>query len=208
MPRHLYKLLALSALMLSCACGSMSPGGQDSYTSSIEAACSYVDINTLPAYVDLQVPYVKQAVNYCGPAAVTMIMEYYGYAADQYTIGADIVDEGGTTARELIEKSEDRGFVGSVVNCQLGGLLGLLAEGKPVITRILNDLGTGGHFVVVTGYDRTSNLIYLNDPDQPYRKAESFEEFSRLWNVKNLGEGSNSENMAIVLSPNVQLAQM
>ena len=208
MSKHLYKLLALSALMLSCACGSMSSGGQDSYTSSIEAACSYVDINTLPAHVELKIPYVKQAVDYCGPASVVMVMGYYGYAADQYTIGAGIVDGNGTTASELIEKSEDMGFVGTAVNCQLNGLLGLLAEGKPVITRVLNDAGTGGHFIVVTGYDKNSSLIYLNDPDQPYRRAESFEEFSKLWNVTTLGEGMNSTNVAIVLSPNVQLAQM
>jgi ABC-type bacteriocin/lantibiotic exporter with double-glycine peptidase domain len=208
MSKHLYKLLALSVLTLSCACGNMSSGGQDSYTNSIEAACSYVDISTLPASVDLKVPYVKQAVNYCGPASVAMIMEYYGLAADQYTIGADIVDEAGTTASELIDKSEERGFTGTVVNCQLNGLLGLLAEGKPVIARVLNDMGTGGHFIVVTGYDRTSSLIFLNDPDQPYRRAESFEEFSRIWDVTTLGEGKNSTNVAIVLSPNVQLAQM
>ena len=201
MSKQLYKLLALLILILSYSCGNAVLSGQNA---SAQASCKYVDIDTLPEKIELTVPYVKQDVNYCGPASLSMVMAYYGLTVDQHDIGKGIVHDNGTSAIDLINRAEDYGFNAGMANCELNNVLSLLSESKPVIIRILNDLGDDGHFVVVTGYDRSQDLIYLNDPDQPDRKSETFDHIKSLWNITNLGAANNSDNLLILVTPIVK----
>lgn len=195
MSKHLYKVLPLLLLLFSYACGN------SAYYASSQAVCRFIDTDTLPESVYLDVTYVKQEPNYCGPASLSMLMSYYGHSVDQEVLGDDIVGDSGASSFDLIEKANEYMFSGNVIECSLSGVLSLLAEGKPVIARISNNAGTGGHFVVLTGYDMTDGLIYLNDPDQPYRKHESMDEFQRLWNITNLDDGENSTNLIISIYP-------
>ena len=206
--KHLYKLLAVSTLLTVCACGSIGSGGQDSSSSSVDASCKYVDLSTLPQRITLNVPYVKQEYNYCGPASLSMVMAYYGSPVSQDVLGSDIVGSEGSTSGDLLYKFEQYGFAGAVINCEIGGLLELVSEGKPIIVRILNDVGSNGHFVVITGYDIASGLLYLNDPDKPYRKSETLDRFKSLWNITTLGDGNNSKNLAIIGTPTTKIAQL
>lgn len=195
MSKHLYKVLPLLLLVFSYACGN------SVYYGSSQATCKYVDIETIPESIYLDVTYIKQQPNYCGPASLSMLMSYYGYYVDQETLGSDIVGDSGVSSFDLIAKAKEYMFNGGVIECSLSGVLSILAEGKPVIARISNNAGTGGHFVVLTGYDKVANLIYLNDPDQPYRRYASIEEFERLWNITNLTDGENSSNLIIFIYP-------
>ena len=201
MSKQLYKLLALLTLTLSYSCGSAVLSGQDA---AAQASCKYVDIDTLPEKIELTVPYVRQDVNYCGPASLSMVMSYYGVTVDQHDIGKGIVDDNGTSAVDLINRAGDYGFNAGMANCELNSVLSLLSESKPVIIRILNDLGDDGHFVVITGYDKTLGLIYLNDPDKPNRKSETFDHIKSLWNITTLAPEDNSENLLLLVRPVVK----
>ena len=198
MSKQLYKVLALLILALSYACGSAVLSGQNAST---EASCKYVDVNVLPEKVQLSVPYVKQDVNYCGPACLSMVMAYYGRNVDQHEIGDGIVGSDGTSAMDLINRAKDYGFNAGMGNCELNNVLSLLSEAKPVIIRILNDLGDNGHFIVITGYDRGLGLVYLNDPDKPNRKSETFDHIKSLWNITSLDAANNSEDLLILVTP-------
>ncbi len=206
--KHLYKLLAVSTLLTVCACGGIGSDGQGSSSLAVDSSCKYVDTTTLPQRITLNVPYVKQEYNYCGPASLSMVMSYYGSPVSQDVLGSDIVSSEGSTSGDLVYKFEQYGFAGSVTNCEISGLFELVSEGRPIIVRILNDAGTNGHFVVITGYDIGSGLLYLNDPDKPYRKSETLARFQSLWNITTLGDGNNSRNLAIIGVPTTKIAQL
>jgi len=200
------KLFAFSVLILLYACGNVGGGNtaisieEASYQTSVEASCNSADVAMIPEKAFIDVPYVSQDPNYCGPASLSMVMGYYDDTIDQRSIGYDIVDSEGVTMDELIRKAKGYGFNAFSGTCQFNGLLKLLAENQPVIVRILSDDGTNGHFIVVTGYDNSLGIVYVNDPAQSYRTSISFDEFYGLWNITNL-ENNNSKDMIIMLSP-------
>ena len=204
----MYKFFAISILFLSYACGQGGAAVDQAsvYQISTQGACNNIDVTMLPEKAFLDVPYVRQDTHYCGPAALSMVMGYYGDNIDQHTIGSDIVDEQGATTQELIAKANVYGFDAFTGACQFKGLLGFLAEGKPVIARVLSARGTNGHFIVVTGYDNSLGVMYINDPAQPDRLTIPFDEFLESWNITSLAD-NNSDNLVIILSPANQLAQ-
>jgi uncharacterized protein YvpB len=73
----------------------------------------------------------------------------------------------------------------------VGDLEGYLAQGREVMigidaTRIWHDgsdAGQPNHFVVVTGFDPTTDTVYINDPGVPDGKAEAIplSEFESAW---------------------------
>jgi ABC-type bacteriocin/lantibiotic exporter with double-glycine peptidase domain len=198
----MYRFLALSVLALSYACGqqqvAVDPAAE--YQISAQTACDSADISTLPERASIEVPYVEEEPNYCGPASLSMVMGFYGKSVDQSTIGSDIVGEKGVTIDNLVDKAQSYGFDAFTGSCQFNGLLGFLAEGKPVIARVLSNEGTNGHFIVVTGYDNSLGVLYVNDPAQPNRLTVTFDEFSEMWNITTLGD-NNSANIVIIVSP-------
>ena len=204
----MYKLLTILLLFLSYACGQTASTDQaDVYQVSAEAACNNIDVTALPEKAFINVPYVQQDTSYCGPASLSMVMGYYGDNVEQHVIGADIVDKDGATIYELTTKAKEFGFDAYSGACQFNGLLEFIAEGKPVIARILSAHGTNGHFIVVTGYDNSLGIIYINDPAQPERLTLTFDEFLGLWNITSL-EDKNSTDLVIILSPTAeQVAQ-
>lgn len=210
MYRQLYKLLSVTVVLISLsACGQKLSDGAANSQQSIEASCNYVDEATLPAQIQLTVPYVKQDPNYCGPASLSMVMGFYGSTVDQHDIGADIMGPSGTSTGDLMNKAEIYGYQGSVVSCGFGGLLGLISKGKPAIVRILNDAGTNGHFIVVTGYDKTSEQVFINDPDQPNKKSLSFADFQARWNITAFqSKSDNSYDLTMIVEPTTKIAQL
>lgn len=78
-----------------------------------------------------------------------------------------------------------------IENGNLGDLEGYLAQGREVMigidaTRIWHDgpdAGQPNHFVVVTGFDPTTDTVYINDPGDPNGKAEAIplSEFESAW---------------------------
>jgi hypothetical protein len=78
-----------------------------------------------------------------------------------------------------------------IENGNLTDLEGYLAEGREVMigidaTRIWHDgpdAGEPNHFVVVTGFDPTTDTVYINDPGEPDGKAEAIplSEFESAW---------------------------
>lgn len=193
--------LTLSFLgIYACGYDQSYTSSQDSYSRFIGTSCEQENASYLPENIKLNVPYLAQDYNYCGPASLSMVMQHYGFNISQEDIGQGIVAQKGITTSNLVKRAEAYGFSAYVSSCSFYGLLSVVAQGNPVIVRTINSTGNNGHFIVVTGYDMQLGLVYINDPDKPYKSYDSFEDFQRIWDIKDLGE-ENSYNLSLVFYP-------
>jgi ABC-type bacteriocin/lantibiotic exporter with double-glycine peptidase domain len=198
-----------TVLIMSCGSSSSTPTQDSEYNieEALIASCANADTTNLPAIVKLNVPYVRQEPYSCGPASLEMILEYYGlFGIDQYMIGKDIIQDGvGTTSDQLIAKAKEYGFYAARGSCQFEGMLSIIAEGKPLMARIINSAGTNGHIIVVTGYDISEQLVYINDPAQRDNTSMTFDEFKSRWDIQTLEE-NGGQNTLIMTTPSAQIA--
>ncbi len=165
------------------------------------ASCRYVDVSSLKQKVTLDVPYVEQLPNYCGPASLEMIYSYYGTDIDQKEIGSGIIGPQGVAADQLAQVSLDMGYDVTKEYCGMNDLLASLDNGNPVLVRVINNSGTNGHFMVVTGYDMQEKVIYINDPSSSRNDEMSFQDFDSIWNITTLPAGNNSSRLMIIIVP-------
>lgn len=131
-----------------------------------------------------EIPYVKQAKNYCGPAALASTLRYWGIDADQKTVGKAVFDSSiqATNGADMMLYARDKGFVAYSWNSSLDDLKEKLALGIPVI--VLQDSSItdrSGHYRVATGYDDAASVFYVNDPYEPDMKEIPYETFEKLW---------------------------
>jgi len=189
----------LSLVFILASCGrtpSAVIGGSDS-----SASCKYVDVASLKQKISIDVPYVEQLPNYCGPASLEMVLRYYGTKTDQQQIGAGIVESNGVSASALEQVAIDMGYDATEEYCGLNNLLDSLSAGVPVLVRVINNTGTNGHFMVVTGYDLTQEILYINDPASPTNEKISFKDFDTIWNITTLASYNNSSRLMIIVVP-------
>jgi hypothetical protein len=200
--RQLSKIFITLSLLAVYACGydQSYSSSQDSYSRFVATSCEQENSSYLPDNIKLNVPYLVQEYNYCGPASLSMVMQHYGFNISQEDLGQGLVNQKGVTTSSLVKRAEVYGFSAYVSSCSFYGLLSILAQGSPAIVRTINSTGNNGHFIVVTGYDTQLGLVYINDPDKPYKSYDSFEDFQRLWDIKGLGE-ENSQNLTLVFYP-------
>lgn len=142
----------------------------------------------LPAEVSLPSPeWEKQDWNNCGPVTLALGLRFYGWAGDQFDISDLLKPDRGdrnVNVEELIYYVRTRaGWLGA--DYRVGGTLEtlkrFLAAGYPVIVEkgyIIEsegpDAGWAGHYLLLTGYDDTSQVFIVQDsfkgPDEavPY----------------------------------------
>lgn len=139
----------------------------------------------LPARCVLsEVPYVLQNKNYCGPAALTSILNYWGIKTDQPTVGKAIFDKSiqATNGADMMLYARGKNMVAYSWNSSIADLKEKLALGIPVI--VLQDSSStdrSGHYRIAVGYDDTTEVIYVNDPYDPETKELSCGKFESLW---------------------------
>lgn len=103
------------------------------------------------------VPFVKQDTQYCGPASLASVLNYYGDPVDQETIGRDTYSEKlkGTLITDLENFARARGFTTRSARGRLEDIRSEVSAGRPVI--VLIDRGFSAlsrlHYLVVFGFD-------------------------------------------------------
>jgi predicted double-glycine peptidase len=121
----------------------------------------------------LEVPFVRQRKNGCGPAVAEMVMRYWGIAqADQLAGGSR-----GLSAAALREHFVRHGFHAFAVQGRRQDLEDHLAKGRPLIVA-LKETSTL-HYAVVAGLDESN--VYLNDPARHKLARMSWEDFDAFW---------------------------
>ncbi len=143
-------------------------------------------------------PYEKQAPNNCGPAALSMLLHYYGWTGDQTTISDVIKPVNGDRNVNPEEMAYwVHNFAGWLrLEYRVGGdletLKRLIATGYPVIiegTTALNPDDTGwpdddlwaAHYLLLTGYDDATQTFVAQDPYRGPDKQMTYEQIEAEW---------------------------
>ena len=143
-------------------------------------------------------PYEKQTPNNCGPAALSMLLHYYGWAGDQKTISDVIKPVNGDRNVNPEEMAYwVHNFAGWLrLEYRVGGdmdtLKRLIAAGYPVIiegTTSLNPDDTGwpdddlwaAHYLLLNGYDDATQTFTAQDPYRGPDKQIPYEQIESEW---------------------------
>jgi len=133
-------------------------------------------------YIIDGMPFVRQETQYCGPAALSSVLSYYGDNVDQKTIGKEVYSPGlkGALITDLENYGRKRGFQTKIGRASIADIKEILLNNKPVI--VLVDLGfwvvSRMHYLVVYGYSDRGFLVHDGlKPAQEY----PYEEFEKIW---------------------------
>jgi ABC-type bacteriocin/lantibiotic exporter with double-glycine peptidase domain len=130
------------------------------------------------------VPFIAQDAYQCGPAALAMVLRYWGAAADAEEIGRAlyIPSARGVLNVELEFQARRRGFRTQAFEGTLDRAKAELRRGRPLI--VFQDLGRGPvsvpHFAVLVGFDDRAEVVVLHSGTRPYHRL-SYGEFLRTW---------------------------
>jgi ABC-type bacteriocin/lantibiotic exporter with double-glycine peptidase domain len=153
-------------------------------------AIGSVALAATPLNIWLDVPFVAQQKNGCGPASIAMIMEYWqkqqhapatGDAAEVLRTLAPGRD--GVRAADMLRAFQEHGYRAFAYAGDWADLEHQLAKGRPLIAALQPAGGPSLHYVVVAGIDDAEQVVLLNDPAQRKLFKEAREEFEREWKV-------------------------
>ena len=120
-----------------------------------------------PGAVQLAVPVVRQAPERCGPAALGMVLRWYGAGPAALARADRAYDPAlrGTLVTDLVTAAREAGFSAALETLDTDSLRALLARGVPPV--VLYQAGpaplTRAHYAVVTGWDPAHRRFTLND---------------------------------------------
>ena len=134
-----------------------------------------------------------QGWNNCGPATVSMILCFYGWTDDQYTVAAATKpdkNDKNVSPEEMIAYAESLGdmyaVMGVATNTQV--LKRLLSHGYPVIVEtwfIPEPDDEMGHYRLLTGYDDATEQFTTQDSYNGADQLVPYQELEDLWKVFN-----------------------
>jgi len=172
-----------------------------------ESSCIFIDRKDLKNEVILDVQFINQIENYCGPASLAMVLMYYGENYTQIELAELMgISTQGVSPNQILKTAKELGYSNSSkANCELDVLLYTLSNRTPVIVRTYDSEEVSAHYMVVVGYNIKKELIYINDP--AYNSIEtyngtrtiSFSEFELIWNINSLGSKYNSYNLMLMI---------
>ena len=130
--------------------------------------------------VTLDVPFVAQKPNFCGPAALAMLANYYGHRVTQEDIaGAVYLPEvRGTLTTELADYARQFNFWVRQYRGSENDLREKLAAGVPLI--VLGRFGNRWHYFVVLDVDDFQQTLTVHS-DTRANVQFSQDEFRRFW---------------------------
>ncbi|CAB1065503.1 hypothetical protein D1BOALGB6SA_10300 [Olavius sp. associated proteobacterium Delta 1] len=148
------------------------------------AACStiFIDPDDPDTHIIKGVPHVQQGRNQCGPACLTMVLNYYGVKVGLNTVDKE-AREGrrGTPLKDMVGYPFGHGlFAKQWYSKDIDHIKGFLDQDMPVIARVLSRTrpNKACHYIVLVGY--TKNGFIANDPYEG-RSYRSFKGFNKMW---------------------------
>lgn len=148
------------------------------------------------AALRLPVPVVRQAKERCGPAALEMVLRYYGAAPSALNEAERAYDHllHGTLITDLAAAARRAGYAAAVVTLTPDSLVALLARGIPPIVLFQSGAGpiTRGHYGVVVGFDPARGRFAMNDGGSSTHEVSGVT-LERRWR--------GSDHHALIVSP-------
>lgn len=128
----------------------------------------------------LSVPFIAQKPNYCGPAALAMLANFYGHTVTQDEIASAIYlpNIRATLTSELSDYAHRYNLWTRQYRGSLPDLQDKLAAGVPVI--VLGQFGTDYHFFIVLGFDESRQMVIVHSDTRPDLEL-SRDEFIKHW---------------------------
>jgi len=151
------------------------------------------ELPTPPQSYKIKLPnHYYQSFNNCGPATLSLVLNYYGQPTTQQEIGNILRpyqnikgdnDDKSVSLEEMAEEAEKRSNLAyHRANGDINLIQQLTSNGIPVIvTTWLKSNEDIGHYRVITGYDSQKMIIYQDDSFQGPNRSYSFDEFLALW---------------------------
>jgi len=129
----------------------------------------------LPTDIKIDVPFIEQTDNHCGPAALAMVANYYGNSitAEQVAQQIYIPDKKGSLQIEMQAAARNLDLVAFTMNMDLASLRAEINAERPVI--ILQNLAFNiypvWHYSVVTGRDPNNGYFLLHSGRHEYYRS-------------------------------------
>jgi ABC-type bacteriocin/lantibiotic exporter with double-glycine peptidase domain len=146
-----------------------------------------VALAAAPLNIWLDVPFVAQQKNGCGPASIAMVM---GYWQRQHALSHDdaaeimrtlVPSRDGVRASEMVRSFEQHNYRAFAYAGDWSDMEHQLAQGRPLIAGVRPEGGDDLHYVVIAGIDDAQQLVLLNDPAQRKLLKESRAQFEHEW---------------------------
>jgi tetratricopeptide (TPR) repeat protein len=155
----------------------------------------------IPAQAELPPPaWVKQDINNCGPATLTMYLSFYGWKGDQAMISQVIKplpEDRNVNVEELVYYVRNQaGWL--QIEYRVGGNIDLIkkfvAAGIPVMIEEAfpmqesywpNDDRWAGHYLLITGYDDSAGVFITQDVFVSANLRTAYTEIEKRWETFN-----------------------
>lgn len=130
-----------------------------------------------------EVPFVEQKDDFCGPASLAMVMNFYGVNVSQEEIAKEIYSPElkGTLSMELVLYPIKKGFEAEMYNGNLDDLKQKVRAMFPLIVSVKEREDTDRtHYMVVWGYDDISKQIIAHS-GRKERVVMGYDAFIEIW---------------------------
>ena len=140
----------------------------------------------------IHVPFIAQKSNYCGPAALAMIANYYGHKVSQDEIATAIYlpEIRGTLTADLADYAARFNLWVRQYRGTQADLRQKVAAEVPMI--VLGRFGANFHYFVVLGFDDFNQTVIVHSDSRPRLKLQQ-EDFFRFW--------SNADRWTLLVCP-------
>lgn len=133
----------------------------------------------------LELPHVYQVDNYCGPAVLAMVLQYWGRSMDQHQLARHWTPfpKGGLSGAQLKETAVKHGFKAYSFAGNIKRVSKYLKKGIPVIAAVDSSgpANSSNHFVVLAGWDPTRQEWIVHDPAKGAYRRQRSRDFERRW---------------------------
>lgn len=133
----------------------------------------------------IEVPYVHQVSNYCGPAVLTMVFRYWDYSTNQHEIAKEFIPfpGKGLNGEQLKQYATENGFSAFSFRGDRNNLIKHLRKGRPlIIAQGQSFPALTDHYIVVVGWISSSEEWIVHDPSDGSYKRRSAERLEAQWN--------------------------
>lgn len=110
------------------------------------------------------VPFFPQERNYCGPASLASVLNYWGYTVNQEDVAQEVFTPrlGGTVTVDMANYVRRKGFNAVSYKGDIENIKTEIDKGHPLILFLhmgISSMIPRRHYIVVVGYDDAKNAI-------------------------------------------------
>ena len=148
-------------------------------------------LGATPSNLWIDVPFVQQQKNSCGPASIAMVMQYWQRQPGMHAQPAAAMEEieralqpkarQDVRASAMVGYFRHNGYRAFPFAGRWSDLRQQIAKGRPLIAALQPAGGDTLHYVVVVGVDALQQVVLVNDPAQRKLLKEDRTQFEHEW---------------------------